>query len=324
MEPMQSLSDVLKPWTGSDARKRMNERISQLMADPVIQKWRAKYPEVTDEDFLLNLNRIHQYAVEYHTCRNCPGLEQCPNELAGHATKLIVETVRGQVMIYDQKVACPKQIVQENEAKIRRRIQSFYVDQSSLTKGYDVKEIVKLDSERATAVGQIIDYIDRTKREGLQPRGLYLQGNLGTGKTFLMCYMLYELAKIGLTGVIVYMPDFAEDLKGMFQEPQKLKETIDLLKKTDLLVFDDIGAENMNPWLRDHVLGTILNYRMNRKPTFYTSNYALHGLEQHFSFTNREGEEEFKGKRIMDRIRPYVDVVEVGGFNKRAANLGAD
>ena len=26
-------------------------------------------------------------------------------------------------------------------------------------------------------------------------------------------------------------------------------------KTTDLLVFDDIGAENLNSWARDHVMG---------------------------------------------------------------------
>ncbi len=62
---------------------------------------------------------------------------------------------------------------------------------------------------------------------------------------------------------------FSEDLKAMFGDPLKLKETVDLLKETDLLVFDDIGAENLNPWLRDHVMAVILNYRMNRKPTFF-------------------------------------------------------
>ena len=92
---------------------------------------------------------------------------------------------------------------------------------------------------------------------------------------------------------------------------------IELLKETDLLVFDDIGAENVSPWIRDHVFATILNYRMNRKPTFFSSNYTLDGLEKHLSFSNREGEEEFKGKRLMERIRHFVEPVEVKGHNKR-------
>lgn len=107
----------------------------------------------------------------------------------------------------------------------------------------------------------------------------------------------------------------------MIKEPERLNETIELLKTTDLLVFDDIGAENLNPWARDHVMGSILNYRMNRKPTFYTSNYELDALEKHFSFTNKDGDEQYKGKRLMDRIRPFVDTIVVKGTNKRGMNL---
>lgn len=319
---MESMSDVLRSLPFASLRKQAEERHQMILQEPLIAKWRAKYPQVTDQDVLLHMNRMYQYIKEYRSCRECPGLDRCPNELQGHATRLLVDQARGQPLIYDQKVPCPKHLVRESEDSVKRRITSFYVDQGTLVRGYDLKEIVRADSERAEAVGSLVDYIDRTKAHGLSSRGLYLQGPLGTGKTFLMCYMLYELAKEGLSGVIVYMPDFAEDLKAMFGEPQKLKETIDMMKETDLLVLDDIGAENMNPWLRDHVLGTILNYRMNRKPTFFTSNYQFGGLEKHFSFTSKDGEEEFKGQRIMDRIRHYVDVIEVHGTNKRVKDLG--
>lgn len=314
---MESMSEVLRTLPFAALRKQAEERYRAVLQDPLVQKWRAKYPELTDEDISLNLNKMYQYVKEYRTCRECPGLDKCPNELEGHATRLMVDEIHGRQQIYDQKVPCPRYSVWEAEEAVKRRITSFYVDQGTLTRGYDLKEIVRADSERAEAVGYLVDYIDRTKETGLPTRGLYLQGPLGTGKTFLMCYMLYELAKQGLSGVIVYMPDFAEDLKAMFGEPHKLKDTIELMKETDLLVFDDIGAENMNPWLRDHVLGTILNYRMNRKPTFFTSNYEFGGLEKHFSFTSKDGEEEFKGQRIMDRIRHYVDIIEVHGTNKR-------
>lgn len=319
---MESMSEVLKSLPFADLRKKAEERYHTILQDPLVRKWRSKFPEVTDEVISLHVSRLYQYVKDYRSCRQCPGLELCPNEMPGHATRLMVDQVREQVHIYDQKVACPKQIVQESDEAVKRRITSFYVDQGSLQRGYDLQEIVRMDGERAAAVGAMVSYINRTKQDGLQPKGLYLAGQLGTGKTFLMCYMLYELAKEGLGGVIVYMPDFAEDLKAMFGEPHKLKETIDLLKETDLLVLDDIGAENMNPWLRDHVLGTILNYRMNRKPTFFTSNYEFEGLEKHFSFTSKDGEDEFKGQRIMDRIRHYVDVVEVHGYNKRNKTNG--
>lgn len=320
---MDSLGDLMKSMLDPSRKRLAEETGNRLLADPLLEKWRRKYPYVADSDLRLNMNRVYQYVKEYNQCNHCPGLEQCPNDLQGHYTTLTAETVNGQVHVYDQKAACKKFVAKQSQDLIRSRIQSFYIDERSLSRGYSADEILMMDLERAKQVHELIRYIDTTKESGLQKKGLYLVGKLGTGKTFLMCYMLYELAKTGLTGAIIYMPDFFEDLKAMFEEPQRLKETIDLLKETDLLIFDDIGAENMNPWLRDHVLGTILNYRMNRKPTFFTSNHELDALERHFSFTNREGEEEFKGQRIMDRIRPFVDVITVKGQNKRGTDWAA-
>lgn len=116
------------------------------------------------------------------------------------------------------------------------RIRTFHVDPRMISRSFSFGDILETDLDRAKAVMQINDYVNQTMELGLQARGLYLSGSFGTGKTFLMGYMLHQLAKVGMTGAIVYMPDFAEDLKGMFQEPSKLKETIDLLKETDLLV----------------------------------------------------------------------------------------
>jgi primosomal protein DnaI len=314
---MESLSDILKQLPGSSLFRQAEERAKLILADPLIRKFRQKYPEVDDHTLKINMNSLYQYLKEYKNCSDCPGLDNCPNDMTGHYTLISAEMLNGRPYVHEEKVACKKFIAKQLQDAIRSRIRTFHVDERALSEGYSFSEIVDKDPERAKAVGQINDYIIRTTDEGLQTKGLYLMGPFGTGKTFLMCYMLYQLAKEGLTGAIVYMPDFAEDLKGMFQEPQKLKETVDLLKETDLLVFDDIGAENLNPWLRDHVMGAILNHRMNRKPTFFTSNYDLDGLEKHFSFTSKDGEEEYKGQRIMDRIRPFVDVIVVNGYNKR-------
>ena len=41
-------------------------------------------------------------------------------------------------------------------------------------------------------------------------------------------------------------------------------QTFDLnyLKSVDVLLLDDFGSENMTNWLRDDVLGPVLNYRL--------------------------------------------------------------
>jgi primosomal protein DnaI len=314
---VESLSSILKQLPYPELFRQAEERARLLLADPLVQKFREQYPFIDDHTLKLNLNSLYQHVKETKMCLNCPGLDLCPNDMTGHCTKLSAELLNGRPYIHEEKVACSKFAARQLQQAIHSRIRTFHVDEKALSEEFSFSELVKKDLHRAEAVEQINDYIVRTTENGLQPRGLFLTGSFGTGKTFLMCYMLYQLAKVGMTGAIVYMPDFAEDLKAMFDEPHKLRETIDLLKETDLLVFDDIGAENLNPWLRDHVIGAILNYRMNRKPTFFTSNYDLDGLERHFSFTNKDGEEEHKGLRLMDRVRPFVDVVAVNGYNKR-------
>lgn len=315
---MESLGEMLKAWpAGRAITEQAEQKLAELLADPLVGKLREKYPELDEHTIKINLSRVYQYVKEYRSCSNCPGLDNCPNDFEGHYTLISCDTAYGYPQLYDRKVACKKFVARQKEEQVRSRIRSFYIDEKALQRGYSSDEILTNDLERAKAVGQLLRYIDRTKEQGLQEEGLYLAGRFGTGKTFLMCYMLHELAKAGYSGVIVYMPDFVEDLKSLMHEPGKLKETVDMMKETDLLIFDDIGAENLNPWVRDHVLGAILNYRMQRKPTFYTSNYELDALEQHFSFTSKDGDDLHKGQRIMDRIRPYVEVVMVTGENKR-------
>ncbi|HIW33008.1 MAG TPA: ATP-binding protein [Candidatus Paenibacillus intestinavium] len=315
---MESLGDLLKAWpTGQDMLQLAKQKQAELMQDPLVIALREKYPNITDYAIKVNLNRVHQYVTEYRNCSNCPGLDLCPNDFTGHYTLLQTEEINGEAHLIDRKVGCKKLRASQHEELVRNRIRSFYIDDKALKRQYSADEILGKDLERAKVVGSLLKYIDRTKAEGLSHKGLFLAGDFGVGKTYLMCYALQELAKSGYSGVIVYMPDFVEDLKVLMHEPAKLKETVDLMKETDLLVFDDIGAENLNPWARDHVLGAILNYRMDRKPTFYTSNYRLDDLEGHFSFTNKDGEEHHKGRRLMNRVAPYVDELVITGSNKR-------
>ncbi|GAA0136585.1 primosomal protein DnaI [Paenibacillus sp. YSY-4.3] len=314
---MESLGELLTQMKSPVLRRRSEELTAKLMSDPLVLDLRTRYPELKDEQLTLNMAKLYQYVQTSRHCDNCPGLDRCPNDFPGHYTKLTVDTSYGDAAINDRQMPCNLQIQRERELAIKKRIHSFYVDERALEEGYSEVEIMSKDRDRAPAVGRVFQYINEVKENGLSPRGLYLEGHFGTGKTFLMCYLLHELAKAGYSGVIVYVPEFVEDLKSMFQDSQKLRETVEVMKQADLLIFDDIGAENLNPWVRDHVMGPILNYRMNRKPTFYTSNYSLGGLEKHLSFTSKDGEELHKGQRLMDRIAPFVEVVQVRGVNKR-------
>lgn len=320
---MESLGELLSQLKNPQLKARQEQVVRELLGDPKVKELLAEHPELDPGQLTLHLGKLNQYVKDCHSCAACPGLERCPNDFQGHYTRLTVETVTGAPELYERKVPCQKQLAYEHELKVRSRIRSFYVDERALNDGYDAVEIMTRDVERAPAVGRVVQYISDAREYGLPNKGLYLEGHFGTGKTFLMSYLLHQMAESGYTGVIVYMPELVEELKFMMQDNQGLREMIETMKQADLLIFDDIGAENLNPWARDQILSSILNYRMNRRPTFYTSNYDLAALEKHLSFTSKEGEEAYRGQRLMDRIAPFVDVVQVKGSNQRRSQNGS-
>ncbi|GAY75012.1 helicase loader DnaI [Sporolactobacillus inulinus] len=92
-----------------------------------------------------------------------------------------------------------------------------------------------------------------------------------------------------ITSLIVYVPDFFREIKGAIQD-HSVDEKLEVLKKTPVLILDDIGAETITPWIRDEVLGSILQYRMmDHLPTLYTSNFNYDELEDHFSYSQKAG-----------------------------------
>ena len=99
---------------------------------------------------------------------------------------------------------------------------------------------------------------------------------------------------------------------------QAVNEKIDAVKKAEILMLDDIGAEANSTWIRDEVLGVILQYRMQEDlPTFFSSNFTMQQLEEHLRMGNRGEDEPMKAKRLMERIRFLSREVPMTGKNRR-------
>ena len=173
---------------------------------------------------------------------------------------------------------------------------------------------IKITKSRATIIKWLKDYYDNFD-PFKSSKGLYLHGNFGTGKTYLIAALLNEIRnKFGVSTEIVYVPELL----------RKLKENLNLvgdrlyeLEKVDLLLLDDIGAEKVTEWGRDEILGTILQTRMNSgMPTFFTSNLTISELERTLSIT-KDSEDAIKSKRIIERIKYLTDDIELLGNNYR-------
>lgn len=95
------------------------------------------------------------------------------------------------------------------------------------------------------------------------------------------------------------------------------KEVIEYIKKVDLLLIDDLGAENLTAYNRDEILCPILQYRMdNNLTTFITSNLNIDDLSMHLS-SSKNGVEIIKAGRIISRIRQLTVDMELISKNLR-------
>ena len=144
---------------------------------------------------------------------------------------------------------------------------------------------------------------------------LYLHGNFGCGKTYLIAAMFNELAHKNIKSAIIFWPEFLRDLKESFSSD--FKEKFEYVKKVPLLLIDDIGAESTTAWGRDEIFCPLIQYRMQEGlPTFFTSNLDINMLEEHFSVT-KDKIDIIKSRRIIERINQMTDKIEMISKNLR-------
>lgn len=147
--------------------------------------------------------------------------------------------------------------------------------------------------------------------------GLYLAGDFGVGKTYLLGAIANELYARNVKSTLMHFPSFAVEMKNSIGDNNVL-EKVNKVKDAEILMIDDIGADSMSSWIRDEVLGVILQYRMQENlATFFSSNFSMKELEGHLSVNAKGDLEPVKAARIMERIRYLSRQVIVSGENRR-------
>lgn len=150
----------------------------------------------------------------------------------------------------------------------------------------------------------------------LHKKGIFLHGSYGTGKTFILLKEAKELAKKRINVVFAYYPDFCRAIK-MNIGNGEIEPIINKCKQADVLMFDDIGGEGNSSFVRDEVLGPILQYRMfAEKPTFMTSNYSIKELEHHLAEA-KDSSNPVNASRVCERIEMLMKEIQLKDVNYR-------
>ncbi|CEN28840.1 MULTISPECIES: primosomal protein DnaI [Pseudolactococcus] len=198
-------------------------------------------------------------------------------------------------------------LAREAELSKKRRVRLIGMPKDMVDISWD--DVLLDDANRIKAYQAVATFISDYPNQG----GVYLYGQFGVGKSFMMAAMANELAEKGISTTLIHYPSFISDNSGF----DDLKAQANEVKKTEVLVLDDIGAESNNDWIRDNILQVILQYRMQENlPTFFTSNLTMLELEQRLAMT-KKGDETWSAKRVMERVRKLSTEYALAGENRR-------
>jgi DNA replication protein DnaC len=172
----------------------------------------------------------------------------------------------------------------------RRRLEIAHIPRRFAGKSLD--NFSARDKIRKQLVHSARAYISGFTFKMEYPKGLLMSGAVGCGKSHLAVAILSEVIAKGYSGLYYNSPDLMRDIRATFDNSSELTEDtlLEEVTTTDLLVFDDVGAENSTPFVLDRFY-LIINERYEGcKPVIFTTNLDLDPLENRL------------GKRIVSRL----------------------
>lgn len=307
---MESLKEVIKESNYGTSNYQLEKYYRENYDNDLTFRKICNKLDMPPEILKKYTTKLELSASEFNHCKNCKNIMECLNEVKGY----VYFPNRNGDDVEFAYIPCKYKRHLDKENNYLKNI--YYFNINTDIRKAAMKEIDTKDKNRFAVIKWINDYLKSVKKNTLH-KGLYLSGNFGCGKTYLLSAMLNELAKSGKRVAIIYYPEFLRSLKESFNDSDEYRQKFNMIKKTEYVLLDDIGADSVTEWSRDEVLGTILQYRMEEKlPTFFTSNLTIEELENHLSLANREVDQ-VKARRIIERIKQLTDSMTMISENKR-------
>ena len=306
---METLNEVIHNQYGK-SDYRLESEYQKLYDEDMTFRKIANSLKLPTKTLMKYTSKITTSACELKNCKKCKNIFECKNEIKGY----VYYPEKNEEDIEFCYIPCKYKQELDETNKYKENIYYFNVPET--LKNATMASIDISDKNRFELIKWIKNFINNYKAN-IPTKGLYLNGNFGCGKTYLLTAMLNELAKQGHKVAMVYYPEFLRSLKESFQDGSEFKYMFNYIKKAELLLLDDIGAETLTEWSRDEILGTILQYRMEENlKTFFTSNLNIKELETHLSITNKDIDK-VKARRIIERIKQLTEEMTLISENKR-------
>ena len=298
---MESVGDVLKR---QPSRFHYQDLVQKIMKDPDVAAF-IQQESLTPEELNRSISKFNQYITERDKF-----LRGDTDYIAKGYKPILVMNHGYADVSYEET---PELIAAEKEAAIKNRLKLINLP-ASLRKA-SLAQVDLDDLGRLPVFEKLLAFVEQYSTIR---KGLYLYGDFGVGKSFMVAALAHDLSeKRGVSSTLLHYPSFVIDVKNAIGDGN-VKSLVDEIKLSEVLILDDIGAEQSTAWVRDEILQVILQYRMQENlPTFFTSNFNFEELEQHFAKGKHGNDETWEARRVMERIRYLAEETRLEGVNRR-------
>ncbi|HEY5288155.1 MAG TPA: ATP-binding protein [Solirubrobacteraceae bacterium] len=168
----------------------------------------------------------------------------------------------------------PAQIAKRRTRRLEARIPSRYraISFEQLT-GTDLvafPEQIRVVRRFATRIAENLD----------AGRGVWIEGDTGTGKTMLAMLISKAALDAGRTVAIYSLPRLLNLIREAIEHDEGVVGFLDRLATVDLLHVDDVGAENRTDWALEQLYSIVNTRYEEQRSIVVTTNLQPHDLNE--------------------------------------------
>ena len=303
------MKEVRIPYSSKNKDDTQTQELIVSLLSNVYVKAVMKENNLDESIIRANPWKIRSWLDHFAPCINCTGLVTCGQAIRGYYDNPVYDGV-----LQIEKKACR---FEREKLKERSHLACFLINDMP-------QDLYTVTFSRINLKGESADYADLWQAcvsAAMEGQGLYLCGPMGTGKSYLASCAANYYAMHGRKVCYVHYPSFTRRITSMVKTGEYDRE-VERMGYCDLLVLDDIGAEQVSEWNRDSILLPVLSKRYdNHLATWFTSNEDLKSLKEHFMLTRGGNMERMKEERLIERIENMSEMKTLLGEDRRKTRI---
>jgi DNA replication protein DnaC len=166
------------------------------------------------------------------------------------------------------------------------------------------------DPKKRIVLDAVRSYIDDLDERIAQGRGLWLEGDVGTGKTTLAMLVSKKAIEAGHSVAIYSLPRLLARIRRTYDADAgelSYLQFFERLTSVDLLHIDDLGAEKRSDWVLEQLYAIVDERYATNRSIIVTTNMEVAQLEDQI------------GARTVSRLAEICETLPMYGDDRRYA-----